>query len=71
MDLLNIQLDIPGIIILTLAAVVLALAGGAMAGMALGRKQFGYEVAAMMGALYGPAGTIPGILLGLIVLKYL
>lgn len=62
------QLNVLNIVIWTVLAFVLAMAGGAMTGMKLAAKDIGYELSALMGAMYGATGAVPGILLGLIVL---
>ena len=49
-------------------AFAFAVLGGAIAGMKLAGKDLGNELAAMMGAMFGPTGAVPGILLGLIVI---
>ena len=40
--------------------------GGALAGIQLAGKDLGTELAGAMGAMFGPTGAVPGILLGLI-----
>ena len=67
-QLISGQLNVLNIASWTLLAFVLAMAGGAMTGMKLAAKDLGYELAALMGAMYGPTGAVPGMLLGLIVL---
>jgi hypothetical protein len=52
----------------TAVSILAALAGGALSGMAIARKDLGNSLAAAMGALYGPLAATPGILVGLIVL---
>ncbi len=52
-----------------LIALVVGIIGGAIGGMIVGGKHIGNELAAMMGAFYGPMATIPGILIGLLILK--
>ncbi|WP_017315135.1 hypothetical protein [Mastigocladopsis repens] len=54
-----------------LVATALSMAGGAIGGMILAGKDLGYELAALLGGFFGPAGVIPGIILGLIVLNVL
>lgn len=49
-------------------AFALAMAGGALAGVWLAGKDLGNELAAMMGALLGPTGAVPGVVAGLIIL---
>ena len=51
-----------------LAAFVLSVAGGAVAGVRLAGKDLGNELAAMMGAMFGPTAVLPAVLVGLIVL---
>lgn len=51
-----------------LLALLLSMAGGALAGMQLAGKDLGNELAAMMGAMFGPTAAVPAVLLGLIVL---
>lgn len=62
--------ELTGITILvwTLLAAVLSIAGGAAAGMALAGKDLGNSLAAAMGALFGPVAAVPGVLIGLVVL---
>jgi hypothetical protein len=54
-----------------LVATVLSLIGGAIGGMLLASKDIGYQLSAILGALFAPAGVIPAILLGLAVLNFL
>lgn len=49
----------------------LSIIGGAIGGVILAGKDLGYELAAMTGGLLGPAGAIPAIFLGLVVLNFL
>ena len=51
-----------------LIAWLLAMAGGAVAGIRLAAKDLGTELAAMMGAMFGPTAALPAVLIGLIVL---
>jgi hypothetical protein len=48
-----------------------SLAGGALGGVAVGGKALGNELAALMGAFYGPLAGATGIVIGLIVLALL
>jgi hypothetical protein len=52
-------------------ATILSMVGGAIGGMLLAGKDIGYQFSAMMGALFAPAGVIPAILLGLVVLNFI
>jgi hypothetical protein len=49
----------------------LSIVGGAIGGVLLAGKDLGYELAAMTGGLLGPAGVIPAIFLGLLILNFL
>ncbi|MBW4566530.1 MAG: hypothetical protein KME31_00510 [Tolypothrix carrinoi HA7290-LM1] len=49
----------------------LSIVGGAIGGIILAGKDLGYELAAMTGGLLGPAGVIPAIFFGLVVLNLL
>ncbi len=50
-------------------AAALSVIGGAIGGVLLAGKDLGYQLAAIIGGLFGPAGVIPAVLLGLVVLK--
>jgi hypothetical protein len=65
------QLSAVTIVIWTCCAFGLAMLGGALAGILLAGKDLGNELAGAMGALFGPTGAVPGILLGLIILALL
>ena len=54
-----------------LLAFVVAMGGGAFAGVRLAGKDLGNELAAMMGAMFGPTAAVPAVLVGLIVLALL
>jgi len=64
---LNIETEIVWVVIAT----ALSMVGGAIGGMLLAGKDIGYQFSAMLGALFAPAGAIPAILLGLVVLNFL
>ncbi|MEH1797238.1 hypothetical protein [Nostoc sp.] len=64
---LNIATELVWLIIAT----VLSMVGGAIGGMLLAGKDIGYQLSAMLGALFAPAGVIPAILLGLVALNFL
>lgn len=59
---------ITGIFWLLFAAFVSMIAG-AIGGIILAGKDLGYELAAILGSLLGPAGVIPVAAIGLVVLK--
>ncbi len=50
-------------------ATALSMIGGAIGGIILVGREFGYNFAATIGGLFGPAGVVPAILLGLMILK--
>jgi phage-related minor tail protein len=52
-------------------ATIISMIGGAIGGMILAGKDIGYSFSAMLGALFAPAGVIPAILLGFVVLTLL
>ncbi|WP_445630367.1 hypothetical protein [Nostoc sp. DSM 114167] len=52
-------------------AAALSMVGGAIGGMLLAGKDIGYQFSAMLGALFAPAGVIPAILLGFVILNLL
>ncbi|MBW4635634.1 MAG: hypothetical protein KME30_28255 [Iphinoe sp. HA4291-MV1] len=56
---------------LLLIAIFLSVVGGALGGMMLAGKEFGYQFSAMLGGFLGPAGVIPVVILGLVILKVL
>lgn len=55
---------------LFLLALVLALAAGAASGLKIGAEALGKELAAMMGAFYGPTAVLPAALVGLVILYF-
>jgi hypothetical protein len=59
------------ILIWTCCGFVVATLGGALAGILLAGKDLGNELAGAMGAMFGPTGAVPGVLLGLIILALL
>ena len=54
-----------------IVATVVSMIGGAIGGMLLAGEELGYNFAAILGGLFGPAGVIPGAILGLIILNFL
>jgi hypothetical protein len=50
-----------------LLALIAGAIGGAIGGILVGSKALGSEVAAIMGALFGPVATVPGVSIGLII----
>lgn len=61
-QLANGQLTALTIPVLAVCALGAAIAGGALAGVKLAGKDLGNQLAAMMGAMFGPMGAVPGIL---------
>lgn len=58
-------------VILVLLALVSGAIGGAIGGLIVGGKALGNELAAMMGAFFGPVASMPGVAVGLIILALL
>jgi outer membrane lipoprotein SlyB len=58
-------------VIACLLAIVAGAAGGALSSMAIGGEYLGKELAAMMGAFYGPIAALPGVLLALVILAFI
>ena len=56
---------------LVVLALVLALAAGAASGLKIGADALGKELAAMMGAFFGPTAALPAVLVGLGVLHFM
>lgn len=52
-------------------ATVLSMVGGAIGGIFLAGKELGYELSGTLGALFGPSGVIPALLLSFAVLNLL
>ncbi len=59
------------VILWYIVALVLGAVGGAIGGMLVGGEHMGNELAAMMGAFFGPIAAAPGVLLALIVLLFI
>jgi hypothetical protein len=53
---------------LVLLGLILAIVGGAVSGMRIGGEYLGQELAAMMGAFFGPASVVPAVALGVVIL---
>lgn len=70
-QLANGQLNALTVLIWAVVALLLSMAGGAATGVKLAGKDLGNELAAMMGAMFGPTGALPGVFLGLIILALL
>ena len=48
----------------------ISMIAGAIGGILLAGKDLGYELAAILGGLFGPAGVLPVAAIGLVVLKF-
>jgi hypothetical protein len=59
---------ITGLIWLAFAS-IMSMIGGAIGGILLAKKDLGYELSAILGGFFGPAGVIPTIILGLAILN--
>ena len=55
---------------LTVLALLLALAAGAASGLKIGAEALGKELAALMGAFFGPTAALPAVLVGLAILYF-
>jgi hypothetical protein len=62
-------LSIVDALIALVIGVFAAVAGGAFGGVRVGGKTFGNELAAMMGAFYGPLAGSGGIAVALVAVK--
>lgn len=58
-------------LVLLLIATAFSILGGAIGGIILAGKDFGYSFSATIGGLFGPAAAIPAIILGLCMLTIL
>jgi hypothetical protein len=63
------ELNISTVFLTLIIATLVSMLGGAIGGMLLAGKDIGYKLSATLGGLFGPAGVIPAILLGLAVLN--
>ncbi len=52
-----------------LVGTIVSMAGGAIGGIIIARKDLGYELSAILGGFFGPAGVIPSMLVGLVILS--
>jgi hypothetical protein len=53
---------------LLVLALLLAVVAGALSGLKLGAEALGKELAALMGAFYGPTAALPACVVGLVIL---
>ncbi|RCJ23534.1 hypothetical protein A6S26_03060 [Nostoc sp. ATCC 43529] len=65
------ELNITTEFIWLVTATILSMIGGAIGGILLAGKDIGYNLSAMLGALFAPVGVIPAIIIGLAILNLL
>lgn len=51
-----------------LIATAASLVGGALGGMAIGGRELGVHLSALMGAFFGPLAGVTGVAIGLVIL---
>ena len=56
---------------LIVLAFVITLVAGAASGLKIGAEALGKELAAMMGAFFGPTAVLPAVLIGLPILYFM
>ena len=64
-------MTVTSLLLLFLLALALALAAGAASGLKIGAEALGKELAAMMGAFYGPTAVLPAAAVGLAILYFI
>jgi hypothetical protein len=64
-------MSVPAAIGLVMLAFCLAAAGGAVAGLQIAGQYLGKDLAALLGALFGPSSVVPATVAGLVVLGLL
>ncbi len=70
-NLINGEINLYTGLILLLIATACSVLGGAIGGIILASKDFGYSFSATLGSLFGPTAAIPAIILGLFLLQIL
>ena len=65
------QLTPVTVVVWTLLALVLGVAGGVLGGLKMGGKEIGHDLAAMMGALFGPSAVAPAVFCALLYLLWM
>ena len=53
-----------------LVAILASVVGGSIGGVLIGAKHMGTQLAALMGAFFGPIAALPGIFIALIILAF-
>jgi len=71
LELPNNELSILSGALLLLLGLFTGALGGAVGGIIVGGAALGNDLAAMMGAFFGPVASLPGVLIGLIILAFL
>jgi ABC-type sugar transport system permease subunit len=59
------------ILVWVIIAIVISMIGGAIGGILLAGKEIGYKFSAIIGSLFAPAGVIPAIILGLLIVGFI
>jgi hypothetical protein len=59
------------LVVALIAGAVASVIGGALGGVAIGGKSLGNELAALMGGFFGPLAAIPGLVIGLVILRFI
>ena len=65
------DLSVITIIIWSIVALIVGAIGGAIGGIIVGGEHIGKELAALMGSFYGPLASLPGVIIGLIILTFI
>ncbi len=63
-------MTLAGVLGLVVLGLLLAMAAGAVGGLRIGADALGKELAALLGAFYGPTSVLPAVLIGLLVLYF-
>lgn len=53
-----------------LVTILASLLGGSIGGVLIGAKHLGAQLAALMGAFFGPIAALPGIVIALIIIAF-
>lgn len=65
------DVNLPNILVWTIISVIISMIGGAVGGMILAGKEIGYKLSATVGSLFAPAGVIPALILGLLIVSFI
>ncbi|NET00443.1 MAG: hypothetical protein F6K62_04980 [Sphaerospermopsis sp. SIO1G2] len=65
------DINLPTILVWVIIAVIISMIGGAIGGMILAGKEIGYKLSATVGSLFAPAGVIPAVILGLLIVNFI